>query len=149
MYIIHSPNWDSLETAPLKILIDHWSNSWPTGWGTIDDSLILNSQPTDVDETGDLGLPKTFQLAQNYPNPFNPATTIEYSLPQRSDVVIEIFDILGRKVRQFVNETRSAGVYKVMWDGTDQSGNPVSTGIYFYRIQAGEFVESRKMLLIK
>ncbi|MCX6830243.1 MAG: T9SS type A sorting domain-containing protein [candidate division Zixibacteria bacterium] len=144
LYIIHQPNWDSLETAPLTILLDRLYNG-----NGIDDSVILNSQPTDVDETGNLGLPKTFQLAQNYPNPFNPATTIEYSLPQRSDVVIEIFDILGRKVRQLVNETKAAGVYQVTWNGTDQSGVPVSTGIYLYRIQAGEFVESRKMLLIK
>ena len=144
-YIIHQPHWDSLETEPLKILIDHWY----FGYGTVDDSVTLNNQPVDVDESGDLGLPRTFQLSQNYPNPFNPATTIEYSLPKRSDVVIDIYDILGRKVRQLVNETRSAGVYKVTWDGTDQNGNPVSTGIYLYRIQAGDFMESRKMLLIK
>jgi uncharacterized membrane protein len=142
-YIIHNPNWDSLDTAPLKILIDLGGN------GTIDDSLILNNQATDVDESGDLGLPKTFQLCHNYPNPFNPATTIEYSLPHRADVVIEIFDVLGRKVRQLVNETKAAGVYQVTWNGTDQSGVPVSTGVYLYRIQAGDFVESRKMLLIK
>ena len=119
--------------------------------GSIDDTLFFNNNVlTDVDEQGATDkLPYRFELAQNYPNPFNPVTTIEYSLPHRSDVVIEVFDILGRRVRLLVNETRSAGVYKVTWDGTDPNGSPVSTGIYLYRIQAGDFVQSKKMVLIK
>jgi hypothetical protein len=145
LYIVHRPNWDSLELAPLTILVDRAY----TGYGTIDDSLILNSHPTGVAESGDVSLPRAYGLSQNYPNPFNPVTTIQYSLPQRSHVVIDVFDILGRQVRRLVNETRSAGAYEVRWDGTDQGGVPVSTGVYLYRIQAGDFVQSRKMLLLK
>ncbi|MCK5125608.1 MAG: T9SS type A sorting domain-containing protein [candidate division Zixibacteria bacterium] len=107
-------------------------------------------QPTDVDDDvlGNL-IPRNFELAQNYPNPFNPATEIKYSVPSRSQVNIEVFNILGRKIRTLVDESKSAGEYRVTWDGNDSNGQNVSTGIYFYRIQAGDFVESKKMLLLK
>jgi hypothetical protein len=104
--------------------------------------------PNGVDDYSG-GLPSRISLSQNYPNPFNPTTAIEYSLPRQSNVSIEIFDILGRNVRRLLNETKSAGMYKVMWDGTDQNGIPVATGIYLYQIQANDFVQAKKMLLLK
>ncbi|MCB2229820.1 T9SS type A sorting domain-containing protein [bacterium] len=122
------------------------------GAGSLDAYLVkLGPDPgivTDVGEDDEWLLPR-FLLMQNYPNPCNPVTTIEYSLPNRSDVNIEIFDVLGRRVRLLVNDRKSAGAYRVTWDGTDQCGKPVSTGVYLYRIQAGDYVKSRKMLLIK
>jgi hypothetical protein len=106
--------------------------------------------PTAVnDESSRPGLPKDFALGQNYPNPFNPSTSINYWLPQRSHVEIDIYNILGQKVTTLVNEDRPAGAHTAVWDGTDGSGGRVSTGIYLYRIEAGSFVESRKMLLLK
>jgi hypothetical protein len=101
------------------------------------------------DDDNEWSLPSDFSLKQNYPNPFNPATTIEYSLPKREDVTIDIFNLLGQKVRTLVDEYKSAGTYHITWDGTDTSGNPLATGIYFCRFRAGDHVQSKKMLLIK
>lgn len=84
-----------------------------------------------------------------YPNPFNPTTTIEYSVPTRTHVTVEIFNILGQSVRTLVNDARATGTYRVEWNGTSDDGHQVSSGIYLNRIQAGEFVESKKMLLLK
>ena len=104
---------------------------------------------TDVeDEYGDV-LPYRFDLSQNYPNPFNPVTTIEYSLPRRSSVRIDIFNLLGQKVQTLVNYEQSAGSYAITWDGTNTAGKSVSTGVYFYRFQVGDHVETKKMLLLK
>jgi uncharacterized protein (TIGR02145 family) len=109
----------------------------------------VNDIPVGIDEHGGAEHPGAFRLTQNYPNPFNPVTTIEYNLPKRTQVTIEIFNVLGQKVRTLVNETRSAGSYRIEWNGNDDSGNPVSTGVYLYRFQAGDVVQTKKMLLIK
>lgn len=94
-------------------------------------------------------LPNNFQLMQNYPNPFNPSTIITFSIPQKSFVTITVSNILGQIVATLVNESKSAGNYQVTWDGHDQNGNSVSSGIYFYSIETGEFKDSRKMLLLR
>ena len=80
---------------------------------------------------------------------FNPVTTIEFSVPSRTDVTIEVFNVLGQKVRTLVNETRAAGSYRIEWNGNDDAGNSVSTGVYLYRFQAGDVMQTKKMLLIK
>ncbi|RME18843.1 MAG: T9SS C-terminal target domain-containing protein, partial [Candidatus Zixiibacteriota bacterium] len=103
---------------------------------------------TDVDNDNS-PLPNTFALGQNYPNPFNPTTTIEYSIPRRSRVVIDIFNVLGQSVRRLVDEKAEAGTHSVVWDGRTNGGRPVASGVYLYRITAGEFVRTRKMLLLK
>jgi hypothetical protein len=105
---------------------------------------------TDVedDQSGDI-LPYHFELSQNYPNPFNPITTIKYSLPKRNRVTIEVYNALGQKVRTLVNREESAGSYTITWDGTNASGKSVSTGVYLYRFQAGNHIESKKMLLLR
>jgi hypothetical protein len=102
-----------------------------------------------VDEH-DKGLPMVFQLDQNYPNPFNPATTINFALPEQSQVTLEIFNILGQRVRTLVSdELHDPGYYSVTWDGRNISGNVVSSGLYIYRITAGEFVDIKKMMFLK
>ncbi|MCS6989206.1 MAG: T9SS type A sorting domain-containing protein [Chloroherpetonaceae bacterium] len=88
--------------------------------------------------------PKSFMLAQNYPNPFNPSTTIEYRLPSASDVTLEVFDALGRKVRTLVNERQGAGTHQVHFNAAG-----LASGTYFYKLRAGDNVETRKMLLVK
>jgi len=101
------------------------------------------------DDKGISNLPESYKLDQNYPNPFNPNTEIKFAIPRRSDVSIAIYNILGRKIKTLVNENLSAGFKSITWDGTNSQGHSVSTGIYFYRIEADDFVESKKMLLLK
>jgi hypothetical protein len=103
----------------------------------------------DVQDPTNQDLPTSIEITQNYPNPFNPVTSIEYSLPVRSPVTIEIFNMLGQKVRTLVNDTKSAGSYRIEWNASDDSGKPVSTGVYLYRFSAGDVVRTKKMLLIK
>jgi len=93
--------------------------------------------------------PTSFMLNQNYPNPFNPVTTIHYELPQRADVQITIYDLLGRKVTTLLSETQDAGYKSIAWNAINDKGKPVSAGVYLYQIQAGEFVQTKKMVLLK
>ncbi len=94
-------------------------------------------------------LPSTYQLKQNFPNPFNPRTEIGYDLPERSDVTLEVYNMLGQKIKVLVNEPQSAGYYQIIWDGRTDMGNPVGSGVYFYRIQANNFSKVRKMILVR
>jgi len=105
--------------------------------------------PVAVEEIESPQLPDLFVLSQNYPNPFNPETRIEFALPRASHVKIEVFNILGQSVRTLVDERLSAGYKAVNWDSRDNHGVEISSGVYFYRITAGDFVESKKMLLLK
>ena len=94
--------------------------------------------------------PEAFALANNYPNPFNPATTIKYALPQAADVELTVYNVVGQVVRTLVAEHQSAGRYVVEWDATNDNGHSLSSGMYFYRLEAGgEFHEVKKMLLLK
>jgi hypothetical protein len=96
-----------------------------------------------------INVPLEFSLSQNYPNPFNPTTLVQYSLKENVNVKITVYDILGRIVKTLVNEYQDAGYRSVMWDGTNSGGSQVSTGLYIYKIEAGSFIESKKMLLVK
>jgi len=98
---------------------------------------------TNIEEEASV-IPKQFELMQSYPNPFNPRTTIPFSLPSKSFVSLKVFDALGREMATLVSEELSAGIYSKHWDATS-----VTSGIYFYRLQAGSFVETRKMLLVR
>jgi hypothetical protein len=93
--------------------------------------------------------PGKFQLGQNYPNPFNPVTTLHYDLSENSDVKITIYDMLGREVKTLINKTQDAGSMSVIWNATNDYGKPVSAGIYLYQIQAGEYISTKKMVLLK
>jgi len=93
--------------------------------------------------------PESFSLSQNCPNPFNPQTRIDYALPVDCDVRIGIYNLLGQRVRVLVDEHQGVGHKRVYWDGKDERGVEVASGIYFYKIHAGEFVQTKKMLLLK
>ena len=93
--------------------------------------------------------PTAFALHPNAPNPFNPETVIRYELPQQTPVRLEVFDVLGQRVKTLVVGTLSAGIHQSVWNGRNEQGQQVSNGVYFYRLQAGEFVEMRRMLLLK
>ena len=90
------------------------------------------------------GLPDSFELFQNYPNPFNPSTTINFALPEQSDVTIRIYDVMGRQIATLLNENRPAGYHNIVWDA-----GSVASGTYFYRIQAGSFLSVKKLTLVK
>ena len=94
-------------------------------------------------------IPLSYTLHQNYPNPFNPITTLRYDLPEQAQVILTVYDLLGREVTQLVNTTQYAGYTSVQWDAADSFGKPVSAGVYLYQIRAGEFVQTRKMVLLK
>ena len=94
-------------------------------------------------------IPLEFALDQNYPNPFNPSTTVRYSLAAQSEVSLVIYDVLGRRIRSLVNATQQAGFREVVWDGRNDSGVQVASGIYLYRLEAGDLVATRKLMLMK
>ncbi|KAA3597104.1 MAG: choice-of-anchor D domain-containing protein, partial [Calditrichaeota bacterium] len=99
----------------------------------------------------DLGnaIPTEFSLAPNYPNPFNPTTTIKFGIPEKNFTRVVVYNALGQSVKTLVNETLEASFYELKWDGTDNNGNTVASGIYFARMEAGKFVEIRKMTFLK
>jgi len=127
------------------------------------DSQFLNVFPflgppqvTSVSERGnDLGMPTDFELFQSYPNPFNPSTKIEYAIPVKGSVTLKVYNLIGVEVRTLVNESQIAGQHAVAWDGKDNRGNDVASGIYLYRIEANPesgreaFTMSRRMVLMR
>ena len=118
-----------------------------TGAGELQISSAVRS--LELRRSSSSAIPETFALHQNFPNPFNPITTLGYGLPKGSDVRLAIFDMLGNEVATLVNSHQQAGFKSVQWDGTGSMGRAVSAGVYLYRIEAGEFVETKKMLLLK
>jgi hypothetical protein len=95
------------------------------------------------------GTPRVFALGSNYPNPFNPSTTISYDLPKETMVSLSIHNAAGQRVRDLVTEVQAAGSYAVEWDGRDDAQSAVASGAYFYRMEAGEFQQTRRMMLVK
>jgi hypothetical protein len=149
------------------LAVYRWANQ-TTGWQLIGGSVdtasnavyaritqtgvyaaFTNQIVTDIEEEHGAVLPYRFELSQNYPNPFNPVTTIEYSLPKRALVTIEVYNVLGQRMRTLVDEYKPAGSYTTSWDGTDVSGKSAATGVYIYRFQAGNYIQTKKMLLLK
>jgi hypothetical protein len=94
-------------------------------------------------------MPEKFTLHQNYPNPFNPITTLRYELPENSHVNITIYDMLGKEVKTLINQTQDAGYKSVIWNATNDVGAPISSGLYLYTIQVGDFSQTKKMVLLK
>lgn len=121
------------ETSPYILGVGYRSDHQLLSW-------IITSLPDDHN----VYVPTSFSLSQNYPNPFNPATTISFSLPTKSFVSLKVFDALGREVETLVSEQLDAGTYSTQW-------NPVSlpSGVYFYRLQAGSFIETKKLILLR
>jgi len=103
---------------------------------------------TDVEQTSSEA-PNEFRLYHAYPNPFNPEVTIKFQIARASDVKLTVFNILGQQVRVLANKKLTAGSHTVTWDGKDSSGNRMSSGIYFYTLQAGSLSQTRKMVLAK
>lgn len=116
--------------------------------GAYNDGLFIGGDtPTSVNVPGHT--PARFSLLQNYPNPFNPATTIRYDLPHAARITLSIYNLLGQQVVTLVDEFQNAGSQSVVWDGKDRSGKPVVSGIYIYRLTAGDFQQANRMFLAK
>ena len=132
------PAWNDLTNTPIKIYIDNGND------GTIDDSTTISNQLTGVKGSSVNLNPEEFHLAQNYPNPFNPSTIIKYSIPVAGHLNLKVYDILGNEIAELVNEEKGSGVYSVSFDASG-----LASGMYLYRLQAGSFVETKKMILMK
>lgn len=112
--------------------------------GTFGGGGTFCNQPVDVETEEDLGTPKEFSLSQNYPNPFNPTTTISFSIPSSAFTSLKVYDILCKEVATLVNEERSAGEYKITFDASN-----FTSGVYLYRLNAGNYTNIKKMILMK
>jgi|WetSurMetagenome_2_1015567.scaffolds.fasta_scaffold20476_2 hypothetical protein len=128
--------------SPLTLDANDFFGQNPTNEFYIDDYVLDNLPPVSVDQENTT--PVEFSLSQNYPNPFNPATSIEYAIGSRQFVTLKVCDLLGEEVATLVNEEQPAGKYEVEFDGSG-----LSSGIYIYKIAAGNFVETKKMILLK
>ena len=118
-------------------------------WSSNNVSVLLGVTEPGVRQVGLSQQPESYSLSQNYPNPFNPITEINYALPKDGNIKLTVHNTLGQKVVTLVDERQTAGYRLVCWDSKSQSGNEVSSGIYFYRLQAGDFVQTRKMILLR
>ena len=155
---VQNDNWEKID-----FVAGHGNSNSPKDYSFIDQEKVAERSRSyrlkQIDIDGkyeyskeieiDLGMPNEFSLSQNYPNPFNPSTTISYSIPKVSFVSLKIYDILGREVKTLINSEQNAGVYNVRWNGDNIYGNKVSSGIYLYKIEAGDFSLTKKMLLLK
>jgi len=110
---------------------------------------LFHKEFTKVEKTQAAVLPKTINLAQNYPNPFNPETLIRFELPKRSFVKVEVYNTLGQTIRTLIAEQKPAGVHIIKWDGKDDQGSSVSSGVYFYSLETGDFRQVKKMVLLR
>ena len=109
------------------------------------DCVIIRAKGLHKDLAGNLNnVPEEYALFENYPNPFNPNTTIKFAVPEESFIKLEVYNTLGEKVNTLVAETLTAGIYSVDWNAVN-----LSSGVYIYRLQAGSFVETKKMMLMK
>ncbi len=135
-----------LSDGSIVSLVDDKSIILPDG--VISGRLLIGTDKF-LSDQGRTAVPQNYVLYQNYPNPFNPVTTIKFALPQAEQVKLDVVNILGQSVRTLVQENLLAGYHTVTWDGTDAGGHEVATGIYFYRLTAGDFRDIRKMLMIK
>jgi len=131
---------DSTETRYMKLLLLE-SNQGPFAsiWEV---EMYGTDKATSIETITEV--PKTFELTQNYPNPFNPSTKIRYSVPQISNVTIKVFDILGNEIETLVNQENPAGTYEITWNAEN-----LPSGVYFYQLRAGNFIEMKKMILLR
>jgi len=150
-----SPTIDSTITDSTTTILNlETGNYWwrvrahnVAGWGSFSETWSFSVLITDVDD--EASIPDEFSLSQNYPNPFNPSTTFRYGLREPGQVSLKVYNMLGQLVRTIVDEQQIEGYHEVVWDGRNEVGETVSSGIYIYRMTSGSFVETKRMLLIK
>lgn len=168
-----NPVWQLREISPAASYCVHHALNAHFGLGDADiiDSIIVQ-WPSGLEETllsvsinqyltiseGEISqvlddevnrLPDRYNVSMNYPNPFNSSTSIEFGLPRQSQVTVTVYNLLGQNIRSLVDRDESAGNYTIIWDGKDASGEPVASGVYFYRFETGDHSETKKMLLLR
>jgi hypothetical protein len=155
-FTLNDPSLKSIEIGTFKTEapaheLMYVYNDWTGGSPRVEDlspefeggTVALDSRaPT-------ANLPKEFGLSQNMPNPFNPTTVVSFALPKDVKVNLSVYNVLGQQVKTLVDDVMRAGNQTVTWDGTDARGNQVSSGVYFYKLRAGDFSDTKKMLLLK
>lgn len=139
---------NALQNASVSIIYNDTEDTSTVFTNENGEYSITISLTTSVADDQENNIPQSFNLYQNYPNPFNPGTIIGFELPYPENVTISIYNITGQKIKTITDGHYQAGYNKVRWDGTNQSGVPVSAGIYFYRIKAGKYSEVKKMVLL-
>ncbi|MCG3118815.1 MAG: hypothetical protein ALAOOOJD_01090 [bacterium] len=151
MFKNHTVNLLQTFPAGAQILIRFrlFADAGTAGWGWLVDNLLIQPNATSV-TSQTAALPSEYNLAQNYPNPFNPSTKIKYALPQNSAVQLVVYNASGQKVRTLVDAARqAAGYHEIIWNGANDVGQPVASGVYFYKLTAGNYVRALKMLVVK
>ncbi len=151
--------WDAVEDRPLARFEDHgtWAADLafsPKGdrLASVDQEGLLvlrGGRATAVVERRHGGSPGGLYLGQNYPNPFNSATVIPFALPKGQTVELAVYNLVGQRIARLIDGPRAAGTYTVQWDGRDQRGGPLASGFYMYRLQVGDRIETRKLLLLR
>ncbi|MFN2304552.1 MAG: T9SS type A sorting domain-containing protein, partial [Anaerolineales bacterium] len=109
----------------------------------------IADETTFVDDLEMSTIPTAYCLQQNYPNPFNMHTTISYHLKEAGYTTIEMYDLLGQQVRSLINAEQTAGIHQIHWDGKNESGEPVASGLYLYKMKTNDFVAMKKLMLLK
>jgi hypothetical protein len=140
--VTRNPDGDTTALDPFRQHL-RVNNAYFSPGTTIDGALWLSL----VDQRAPV--PELFSLRQNYPNPFNPVTNIEFKLPVTSDVRLSIYNFVGQEINTLVNERTAPGTYRVTWNGLNSHGQQVSTGVYFYRLETDQFMDTKKMVIIK
>ena len=142
--------WTLTGTPDLKAIGNYWGDCYPDSdrFVQTDYSNYYCNPPFSKLYAGGT-VPNRYDLKPNFPNPFNPSTTIEFSLAKHGHVQLEVFNILGQRVRLLASAEYSEGIHQVVWDGKDESGNTVASGVYLYRIRTESYVKSRKMVILK
>lgn len=127
------------------------AGTWTSGSSNPGNSSLVThpGDNSDFPATSLSLVPVEYKLGNNYPNPFNPFTVISYDLPLFSDVHIDVYNILGEKICDLVNESQTAGVHTVAWNGQDDLGNTMNSGLYFYRLRSGNYSKVKRMVMIK
>lgn len=131
------PTIGRIEGGGYKAIIGFWHPPYAPGPGVEEEMLVLGPVPI------------VFSLSQNYPNPVARLTTIQYGLPKETLVDLRVFNVAGQQVRTLINEKQEPGYYKVTWDLRGVSGEHLPNGVYFYRIKAGDFIRTKKMVILK
>jgi len=142
-------------STPGKLLISYNVNTFDFGDAFKDAdiyrprfvTLQFSDTLTSINEKSQI--PKSFHIFQNYPNPFNSTTNIKFVLHEQVEIILKVFNLLGQEIRTLVNDTLSCGIHSIHWDGKNDSGEGISSGIYIYRIQVYDKIESKKMLFLR